>query len=151
MGAGYSEYSGLEYGSHNAYPRGETRVGFKGWVAWIDDGSRDVHTAQGKCNQVHGGKCYIGTDDGEYSLEVPHGRLQHSRNAAIDSLIADIREEGERQMKGIEQRQQALERERADIARGMLLHLVACEMAKARGGDVQAGKNLGEEIKRLEF
>lgn len=124
--------------------RGETRKGHQGWVAWIDDESREVHVAEAECIRFSGdGKPVVETIDGEHQLTVPHGRLQWSPAAACDQLAYDVRIEGERH---IEPHQTAIAR----LARQMLLDLVAIEMAKAKSGGKPGGL-LEEGIKQLPY
>lgn len=144
----------------NKYPRGETRVGHQGWVAWIDDGSKVVHCQEGRCFATSGGTAQIRTNDGEYALDVPHGRLQCNRLAALDALAADLREEAEREMasndSAIERVYEKAERAATQIrlkcaenARNLLMLLVAVEMAKANSKDPETLKELGESLKRI--
>lgn len=132
------------------HPRGKTRVGHTGYLAWIDDGSRDVHVAKGKCIAYRGGEVIIATDDGDHQLTVPHGRLQWSAAAALDALAADVREEGERYIRDLQETILRSQRSMGDLTRGMMLHLVAIEVAKARAGErSEPGKHLEQAVKRL--
>lgn len=122
--------------------RGETRQGHQGWVAWIDDGTREVHVAEARCRGFSGNwNPVLETLDGEYRLTVPHGRLQWSPAAACDQLAYDVRIEGEQL---IEPHQTAI----AKIARQLLLDLVAIELQKSKAGG-KAGALLEQGLKHL--
>lgn len=150
-----SGYSDLDFETNPTEPRGHTRVGHTGWIAWIDNGTRTVHVTEAHCTSA-GYNARVKTNDGEHDLHVPHGRLQWSPQAALDALAADVREEGERQIKG-EQAQIEQARRRIDaIGRGMLFHLIAIGMARhsqpnAKGRIEQSVPGLEETAKSIEY
>jgi len=126
------------------WQRGTTRKGFTGWIAWIDDHTRYVHVKKATCISEEHAYVYVKTADGEHTMKVPHGRLNWSPVAALDMLAIDLREDGTKAMKPLQDRL-------AEITRVMLLDLVAIELAKSRQGEVEIGRNLQQELKRLEY
>jgi hypothetical protein len=122
------------------FPRGETQVGHKGFVAWIDDHTRQVHVAKGKCIQKSGRGVDIAVEHSAVSsVTVPHGRLQWSPKAALEALADDIREEGERMIAEEQATVARIQKRMLDLSRGMMFHLIAVEIAKAATGQVDAG------------
>lgn len=137
--------------------RGHTRVGQTGWIAWIDNGdARKVHCAFGTCRAEGGypdGMVEIDTADGEHTLRVPHGRLDHSPEAALTNLSTDAKREGgnaigaeqEAMARAIQRHQTSIDK----ISRTLLLDLVAIEQAK-HGKYTKPEKKLGREPRKIE-
>ncbi len=136
--------------------RGRTRVGQKGWIAWLDNGhKRFVGCEWGECyaaGDYPNGFVEIRTET-QY-MRVPHGRLDCSPVAALVNLSTDLKIEGDTAIGAAQKAMaDAIARHQAEIdkvSRVLLLDLVAVEQAKhAKYPEPPKGK-VGQSVPKIE-